>query len=270
MIVGIYKEGIEVLKNADIQYVYIDSYIYGVTNQIELGVIEHLINDGLLIVGEKYTLITKFATEIEVILSEADPLRTRIVDINHTAYVFMNEVLYKLYHSLYPPSQTAFGVSLESHIIGSANQLKIALMELRKKGIINITDPLFTIKQVHILEYKSVEPQYISVIDYKYEIQGVSKRKNYIAIEANGTVSSTLKGHNQPMYMATATKSDIDGLNAKIEPKYIILSSDENLNISLGSTVGLNNLIYCVMEKQSFYYKNRVKVKFILGVQDEN
>ncbi len=268
MIIGVEKDSKDVLSLSDIVYTHINGYMYDIPFIIELGAMEHLINSDILIVGEKYKLITRYNQSLELVLSEVNPHPKTIQGQVSTAYIFMHEESYNLKYNLYPPAQSVWGVKLEKYIIGGKNQLQIAIFELRKKGLTLGFDKDFNIIQRHAKEFSSDEDMYISHQSSAKKTQTLPMRKNYASIEPNGGVgqhADTKRGGGRPYYIPNITKNEINGLNMLVEPQIIVQSDSENIDILLGIGVNFKDKKYCAMERNTIYIKSNLKTIITLG-----
>jgi len=265
MIVSIEKDDTDVISAPQIKYVLVSGYIYEAPMIIEIGSFEYLIKEDSLIVGEKYKAITRYGTSIDIVLSEIDPNTNTISGKNYTAYKFMHEESYNLFHNLYHPTHKVFGISLKNYIIGSKHQFKIALLELRKKGLHLALDKDFKIVQKQVKEYETVDHNYILELQNIQKIHTKSSRQNYSSIEGSGDTAATKKGDDSPKYLPNITKNEIKGLNLFISPKFIAHSTHENGHLLLGEEVTLKQIKYCVIEKSTIFIKNDVASIITLG-----
>lgn len=265
MIVGVEKDGKNILSTSDIRYVHVNGYMYEVPFIVEIGAMEHLIDSDTLIIGEKYKLVTRYDQHVELVLSKIDPHPKTIQHQQSTAYIFMHEESYNLKHNLYPPTQSVWGVRLSKYIIGGKNQLQIAIFELRKKGLTLGIDEDFKIVQRHVKEFSNDSEKYISYQTIVKKIQIPAIKRNYASIEPTGRKSDTKRGSGRPYYITAITKNEINGLNMLVEPRFIVQSDSENGNLFLGFGVDFKDEKYCVMERNSIYIKDRVKTIITLG-----
>lgn len=265
MIVSIEKDGEDVISSIDIKYTYVNGYIYNIPFIIEIGANEHLLEEDKFVLGKLYKAITRYGEEIDLVLSSIEPNSNTVSNTNYTAYKFMHEESYNLLHNLYHPTHKVFGISLEKYIIGSKNQLKIALFELRKKGLHLAVDENYKIVQKQVKEYESAEHKYIIEQVTAQKVHSHSQRKNYSSIEHDGTLTQTDKGHDRPQYIPSITKNEIKGLNLFIAPKIIVQSDHENAQLLLGGEATYKNIKYCIIEKNTIFIKNSVKSVITLG-----
>ncbi len=268
MVVGVEKDGNDVLSQADITYTHVSGFMYDIPLIFELGAIESEIDSDTLIIGEKYNIITRYKHSLEMVLAEVNPHPNTIQGQLSTAYIFMHVESYNLKYNLYPPTQTVWGVKLDKYIIGGKNQLQIAIFELRKKGLSLGYDEDFNIIQRHVKEFVNDKENYISHQTNAKKVHAHPVRKNYSSIQPNGSTgehADTKRGSGRPYYIPNITKNEINGLNMLVEPRLIIQSDSENFGIQLGVGVDFKEKKYCVMERNSIYIGSKLKTIITLG-----
>ena len=265
MILAIEKDGVDILQGDNIQHVLVEEFIYDAPLIFKIGVNETTMQEDKFIQGEPYRLITMYNHEINVVLADIESFSTLTGgNTGVTDYIFMEEDSYKLKHNLFPPEATVWGVSLKRHIVGSLNQLETALIELRKMGLSLAISKNLKIIQKQVFEYKGEEGHYIkNIVKAKIE-KTISKRNNYAMI-TDGKTDMTTLGAGSGIHIPMMKKEQVQAFNLKIEPKYIIVAKDANLDILLGSAVFFKQEKYSVMEKQTYYSKDKVSAIITLG-----
>ncbi|MGW8169657.1 MAG: hypothetical protein ACWGHH_06600 [Sulfurovaceae bacterium] len=271
MVISIHKEDdTTVVEPTSIEYSYIHGYIYDVPFALEIGIKKnHFASDSFKI-GEKYQFFTMYGHKnLELVLSEINPTTQRVTGGKSVAFIFVHELTYKLKHNLLPPTAKAFGASLNRHIIGNTNQLKIVIFELRKKGIILGTNldgtKSFDILELHNTEYQIQTPKVPLLIISSKKIDIQRQRQNYSSIEADGSIKQTNRGVDRPLYSPSLTKHDIAGLDMVLEPMYILESKSENLDIPIGSAILHLGETFCVIEKHLFYIGKKFISSMTIG-----
>lgn len=264
MIGGVWKDGTEILRHNDITYTHVNGYSYGLPFVIEIGAMEHLIDADKLIIGELYSITTKYNKMVELVLSEVNPHQNTVENQASTAFIFMHLESHFLNHNLYAPSESVWGLSLKKYIIGGKNQLQIAVFELRKMGLMFAVDQDFNVLQRHSTEFLNDEDKFLSNPTSEKNIKRIPARKNYASIEL-----ITKKGGDRPNYIPLLTESEIEGLDMFIEPQIILQSDDENPNVTMGYGVIYKESKYCVMEKNAVYIREKLRTIFTLGVIPE-
>lgn len=265
MVISVERDNKSVIPSEHIKYTLVTGYIYDIPLIIEVGSRDHLLNENNFTIGERYQVVTRYGHLIDLTLSSITPNSDTISGENYTAYTFMHKESYNLYHNKYSPSHKVFGVSLEKHIVGSSNQLKIAIFELRKKGLYLAVDKDFKIAPKHVKEYENEEDQYILNQVTEQKVHGMPPRKNYSSIEPDGTLARTEKGHDIPKYIPGITGDEIKGLNLFINPRYIIQSGNENGHLCPGGETTFKKEKYCIVEKNVIFIKNSVKSIITIG-----
>jgi len=254
-----------VLSTLHIKYVFVSGDIYAIPSGIEVGVKEYEFDADSFEIGMEYDLITKHNTKITLTLSEIVH-KSRVDTEVCSAYRFMDKEAYNLKYNLYPPTQKAYGVKLSNYIVGSNKQFDIAIWGLRKGGLHLYCDSNFKVSPIHIKEHQSSEDMAISNITNSVKLRGHPTRKNYGSVEDNGSVGYSQKGNGVALYIPTLKASDIKSLDSFIEPKYIIQSSSDNLHLDLGQGVLYKKEKYCIMKKNTIYYKHYTKTLLELGL----
>lgn len=265
MVLAVEKEGKDVISSQDIKYTLLSGYVYEIPFFIELGVVDHYLDEDKFEIGDPYTIITRYAERIDLVLSDIIPYTNRVTGKGYTAYVFMHQESYYLKYNKYQPTNKVFGVPLSKYIIGSKNQMKIAILELRKKGLYLAIDDKYKIKQKHVKEYENEEHKYVLGQIAAGKVRTNSIRQNYASIETSGTTADTKRGGDTARYLPEITQNEIKSLNLFVEPKYIIQSNHENATLLLGAEATYKQKKYCVMEKHTFFYKNSVRSVITLG-----
>ncbi|MFT7880454.1 MAG: hypothetical protein ABXS91_08680 [Sulfurimonas sp.] len=265
MVVSVEKDGKNIIPPEFIRYTLVTGYIYEIPLIIEIGSDYHLLNDNDFTIGESYKVVTRYGKEIELVLSDIEPNSDTVSNRNYTGYTFMHEESYNLSHNKYSPEHKVFGISLENYIIGSNNQLKIAIFELRKKGLFLSVDKDFKIAPRHVKEYDNEEDQYIIQQVTAQKIHLHPQRKNYSAIEPDGTLTRTESGSDIPKYIPGITNNEIKGLSLFITPRFIIQSSNENSHLQLGHEATFKEQKYCIIEKNVIFMKNSAKSVITIG-----
>ncbi|NOR58955.1 MAG: hypothetical protein GQ474_10580 [Sulfurimonas sp.] len=265
MIVAVAKEGKDVISHIDIEYTRLHGYVYGIPLIVEIGIKEQLAVTQEFVLGEEYEVLTRYNQVVKLILAEVDSLTQIVQDKSYTAYKFMHKESYNLKYNLYRPEESVWGVSLEKYILGSKNQLKIAIFELRKKGLYLSIDENFNVLQTHTKEYENGETQAVYNPTSIQRLDSLPNKRNYSSIEADGTLTKTEMGHDRPKYIPNITKNEIKGLNLFVGAKVLIQSEHENPHALLGEGITFKGEKFALIEKDSIFIKNSLKTIFVLG-----
>ena len=261
MIVGVRKDGEDILVYNDISYSHISGYSYGIPFVVEIGAMQHLVNTDNLIIGDKYLIATKYNEEVELVLSKINPNQNTVEGQGSSSFTFMHEESYRVKNNLYKPTDKVWGIELKKYILGRKNQLEIAIFELRKKGLMLAINREYEVTQRHATEHENDEELFIELQSSIKRVDMSSKRRNYSSMK-----ETTKKGSGRPMYVPHLTGGEIEALDIFIEAQMIIQSNGENIDLFIGRAVQYEEDKYCIMEKNAIYINKRYKTIMTLGI----
>lgn len=264
MVLGVRKDGEDILVHNDISYSHVSGYSYGIPFIVELGAMQHLVNTDSLVIGDEFTVAIKYGKPIELTLSKINPNQNTVEGQSSTSFTFMHKESYQLQNNLYKPTDKVWGIDLDKYIIGRKNQLEIAIFELRKKGLMLSVDSDSKVTQRHAKEHKDDEDLYVELQSDIKRVNMASKRRNYSSMK-----EATKNGGGRPKYIPELTKGEVEALDIFIEAQMIIQSDGENIDLFIGRGVQYENERYCIMEKNAIYISKKHKTVFTLGIIPE-